>query len=206
VAGALAAYAELATNYPNEEQAAKAMEMIAANVRASASKLGSADFVRLRESLEKAAALDVVSAQMLLGEMLRQSDSNDSLKWFIAAGNRGQTEAMVNAGQMLASGRGVHAPDLSEAALWFSKAAEQGDSAGMYALAECHLFGKGVPKDPRRAAELLTTAAALNNPRAMNLLGDIYRKGVAGLIEPNYSNPCGFFAGPRTWFLDARAA
>ena len=46
-----------------------------------------------------------------LGEMLRQTDSGDALKWFIAAGNRGQTEAMVTVGQMLASGRGVHAPD-----------------------------------------------------------------------------------------------
>jgi TPR repeat protein len=78
--------------------------------------------------------------------------------------------------------------------MWFSKAAEQGDSAGMYALAECHLFGKGVPKDPRRAVELLTAASALNNPRAMNLLGDVYRKGVPGVIEPNFSESVKLFS------------
>jgi TPR repeat protein len=205
LAGALAAYADLATNFPNEERPRTALEMIAANMRARASKLSAADVAPFRKPLEKAAALDIISAQMLLGEMLRQSDSADSLKWFIAAGNRGQTEAMVNAGQMLASGRGVHVPDLSEAAVWFSKAAEQGDSAGMYALAECHLFGKGVPRHPRRAVELLTAASALNNPWAMNLLGDIYRKGVTGLVEPNFAESVRLFSrAQELGFLDAQ--
>jgi len=142
---------------------------------------------------------------MLLGEMLRQTDPADSLKWLITAGNRGQTEAMVTVGQMLASGRGVHAADLTEAAVWFSKAAEHGDPAGMYALAECHLFGKGVAKDPRRAVELLTAASALNNPRAMNLLGDVYRKGVPGVIEPNFSESVKLFSrSQELGFLDAQ--
>ena len=205
LAGALAAYVDLATNFPNEEQPRKALEMIAANVRTRTMKPRPAEFAPLRKPLENAAALDIVSAQMLLGEMLRQSDPDDSLKWFIAAGNRGQTEAMVNAGQMLASGRGVHAPDLPEAAIWFSKAAEQGDSAGMYALAECHLFGKGVARDPKRAVELLTSASALNNPRAMNLLGDIYRKGVPGVIEPDFAESVRLFSrAQELGFLDAQ--
>jgi serine/threonine protein kinase/TPR repeat protein len=205
LAGAIAAYTDIVTNFPNEEQPRNALEMMAASLRARASKLSSSEWATLREPLEKAAALDVVSAQMLLGEMLRQSDSGDSLKWLIAAGNHGQTEAMVTVGQMLASGRGVHAPDLTEAAMWFSKAAEQGDSAGMYALAECHLFGKGVPKDPRRAVELLTAASALNNPRAMNLLGDVYRKGMPGIIEPDFSESVKLFSrSQELGFLDAQ--
>ena len=205
LAGAIAAYTDIVTNFPNEEQPRNTLEMMAANLRTRASKLSPSEWATLREPLEKAAVLDVVSAQMLLGEMLRQSDSGDALKWFIAAGNHGQTEAMVTVGQMLASGRGVHAPDLTEAAMWFSKAAEQGDSAGMYALAECHLFGKGVPKDPRRAVELLTAASALNNPRAMNLLGDVYRKGVPGVIEPNFSESVKLFSrSQELGFLDAQ--
>ena len=205
LAGAIAAYTDIVTNFPNEEQPRNTLEMIAASLRTRASKLSSSEWATLREPLEKAAVLDVVSAQMLLGEMLRQSDSGDALKWLIAAGNHGQTEAMVTVGQMLASGRGVHAPDLTEAAMWFSKAAEQGDSAGMYALAECHLFGKGVPKDPRRAVELLTAASALNNPRAMNLLGDVYRKGVPGVIEPNFSESVKLFSrSQELGFLDAQ--
>ncbi len=204
-AGALDAYADLATNFPNEERPRLALEMIAANLRTRVAKLSPGEVAPLREPLEKAAALDIVSAQMLLGEMLRQTDSDESLKWFIAAGNRGQTEAMVNVGQLLASGRGGHAPDLSEAAIWFGKAAEQGDSAGMYALAECHLFGKGVRRDPKRAVELLTAASTLNNPRAMNLLGDIYRKGIPGLVEPNFVESVRLFSrAQELGFLDSQ--
>jgi TPR repeat protein len=88
------------------------MEMIAAGLRERASAMQPGDLAALRQSLERAATLDIVSAQMLLGEMLRQSDSDDALKWFIAVGHQGQTEAMVFAGQMMASGRGIDAPDL----------------------------------------------------------------------------------------------
>ena len=205
LAGALAAYAEVVARFPEEEQPREALEMIAASLRARASKMPLNDLAQLRKPLEKAAALNTISAQMLLGEILRQTDSDEALRWFLAAGNRGQTEAMVLAGQMIASGRGVEAPDLPEAASWFSKAAERGDSAGMYTLAECHLFGKGVPKDPKRALELLTAASALNNPRAMNLLGDLYRKGVPGLIKPNFDESVRLFSQAKDLgFLDAQ--
>ena len=203
--GALAAYAEVASRFPQETEPYEAMERIAANLRANVSKLRPAELAALRQPLESAAALNTVSAQMLLGEMLRQSDSDDALKWFMAAGNRGQTEAMVFAGQMMASGRGVKAPDLPAAASLFSRAADQGDSAGMYALAECYLFGKGVRKDPRRAVELLSSASALNNPRAMSFLGDLYRKGVPGVVDPNFDESFRLFSRAKDLgFLDAQ--
>ena len=205
LAGALAAYAEVATRFPEEKPPREALEMIAASLRARSSKMRPDDLAKFRQPLERAGALDTTSAQMLLGEMLRQTDPDDALKWFIAAGNRGQTEAMVLAGQMMASGRGVEAPDLPGAASWFSKAAEKGDSAGMYTLAECYLFAKGVQKDPKRALELLTAASALNNPRAMNLLGDLYRKGVPGLIKPNFEESVRLFSQAKELgFLDAQ--
>ena len=65
--------------------------------------------------------------------MLRQSDADDSLKWFIAAGNRGQTEAMLNAGQMLASGRGVHAPTCPRRPCGFPRLQSKAIRPGMYA-------------------------------------------------------------------------
>ncbi len=205
LAGALAAYAEVAARFPEEKQPREAMEMISAGLRSRASKMRPDDLARLRQPLEKAASLDTISSQMLLGEMLRQTDPDDALKWFSAAGNLGQTEAMVIAGQMMASGLGVEAPDLLGAASWFSKAAEKGDSAGMYTLAECHLFGKGVPKDPKRALELLTAASALNDPRAINLLGDLYRKGVPGIMKPNFDESVRLFSQAKELgFLDAQ--
>ena len=61
VAGAIAAYVDIVTNFPNEEQPRNALEMMTASLRARASKLSSSDFAMLREPLEKAAALDIVS-------------------------------------------------------------------------------------------------------------------------------------------------
>jgi TPR repeat protein len=204
--GGLAAYARLATEFPGENEPLVAMENLAANVRARSAKISPADLAVLREPLEQAAARNVRSAQMVLGEMLRKSDPAEALKWFLAAGDQGQTEAMVYAGEMMARGRGLAGPDLPGAVGWFSKASDLGDPEGMYALAECYFFGKGIAKDPKRAVELLTTAAGLNNPRAMNMLGDlVYRKGVPGLVEPNEAESFRLISKAKEMgFLDAQ--
>ena len=185
LAGALSAYASLAAKFPEEKQPPEAMEMLAASLRTRTPKFTAGELSALRLPLEQAAALNVKSAQMLLGESLLLSDSAEALKWFLAAANQGQTEAMIQAGQMLASGRGVPAPDFEGAAAWFSKASANGDPAGMYMLAECELYGKGVPKDPKKAIELLMAAVELNEVRSMNMLGDLYRKGVPGFLDVN---------------------
>jgi len=202
-ARALAAYAAVAAKFPGEKQPRAAMEMLAANLRAR--KLPPGDLVTLRQPLEQAAALGVVSAQVMLGETLRQSDPAAALKWFIAAGTQGQTEAMVDAGDMMAIGRGLPAPDLGGAVEWYSNAEKSGDADGMYRLAECYLFGKGIAQDPRRAVELLTASAALNNPVAINLLGDVFRRGLPGLIEPNPAESFRLFTRAKELgFLDAQ--
>jgi len=193
----------VAAKFPGEKQPRAAMEMLAANLRAR--KLPPGDLVTLRQPLEQAAALGVVSAQVMLGETLRQSDPAAALKWFIAAGTQGQTEAMVDAGDMMAIGRGLPAPDLGGAVEWYSNAEKSGDADGMYRLAECYLFGKGIAQDPRRAVELLTASAALNNPVAINLLGDVFRRGLPGLIEPNPAESFRLFTRAKELgFLDAQ--
>ena len=203
--GALTAYAAVAAKFPEEKQPRAAMEMLAASLRARSPKMPAGNGAALRPPLEQAAAFDVVSAQVMLGEMLRQSDPPAALKWFQAASNLGQTEAMVYAGEMLARGRGVNAPDFAGAVTEFSQAAELGDPEGIYALAECYLLGKGVDKDPKRAVELLAASSALNNPVAMNLLGDVYRRGIPGLIEPNLAESLRLFSQAKErGFLDAQ--
>jgi len=187
-AGALEAYTTIAARYPEEKKPLEQLEMVAASLRAR--KIPPGEVASLRRRLEAAGDLNVRSAQMALGEMLRVSDPADSLKWFIAAANQGQTEAMVYAGQMQASGQGVSAPDFVSAAKWFTEAADAQDADGMYFLAECYLSpdsSKGVLRNPQRAFELLTTAADLkNHPRAMNLLGDLYKKGIPDVVEVDY--------------------
>ncbi len=182
-AATLQTYAKIVEAHPDKADAPRAaMEKIAAGLRSR--RLSPSELASLRQPLEEAAALNVVSAQMMLGEILRRTDPSDALKWFIAAGNAGQTEGMGNAGQMLASGS-VETPDLPGAVAWFQRAADRGDPTGKLFLGECLLLGKGVPKDPIRAIELLTAASEFGEPRAMDLLAGIYRKGVPGLVLPN---------------------
>jgi TPR repeat protein len=130
----------------------------------------------------------------MLGLILQPTDPAQALKWFKDAGDGGQSEAMVKVGLMLASGRGVDAPNLTQAAEWFDRASKRGDSSGTYLLAECYLYGKGVTQDQRQALELLNTAAVFKNLRAINMLGDLHRKGVPGLIEPDPSKAFSLFS------------
>lgn len=195
-AGALDAYAKIAAHYPDEKKPLDQLEMVAASLRTR--KVPPGEVASLRRPLEAAAELNVRSAQMALGEMLRVSDPADALKWFIAAADQDQTEAMVYAGQMQASGQGVSAPDFVSAAKWFTKAAEGQDADGMYFLAECYLSpdsSKGVLRNPQQAFVLLTTAATLkNHTRAMNLLGDIYKKGIPDVVDVDYAKAFEFFS------------
>ncbi len=177
-AGALNAYARVAGEFPGNKQPEERMEMIAALLRSNAFSMTPAKFSALRPGLEAAADCHVVSAQMVLGEQLRDIAPAESLKYFKQAARGGQTEAMTQAGLMLSNGRGTSAPDMRLAVEWFEKASAEGDTDAMTALAECLIHGKGIQKNPRRAAELLRAASAFQHPRALNLLGDLYARGI----------------------------
>jgi len=58
---------------------------------------------------------------------------------------------------------------------YFLQAASVGDRDGKYLAGECYYFGKGVQADTAKAAQFLQEAAALGEPRAMDLLGAYYR-------------------------------
>lgn len=174
---ALQAYAAIATQFPREKKASERMEMIAALLRSNGFSMNAQKFTSLRKPLTIAAGLDVISAQILLGEQLRRAEPAESLKWFSAAAENGQTEAMTQAGLMLANRRGTSAPNLALAVRWFEKASAAGDTEAMAALAECMIYGKGTEKNTQRAIELLGAASAFKNPRAINLLGDLAFRG-----------------------------
>ena len=182
------------------------MEKIAARLRSNAVQLTPEKFSLLRGPLEEAAQRNVLSAQMLLGEWLRKSDSQTALKWFTAAAAQGQTEAMTQAGLMMANGLGNEAPDFSAAVAWFQQGAAGGDTDSMVSLADCLLHGKGIARNESQALELLRAAAALNHPAAMNMLGDVLKKGIPGVLNPNAGEALRLFARAREMgFLDAQA-
>lgn len=178
LAGALALALDAHSQFPDRREPLQKMEMIAALARSNAYAMTPTRFKALRPSLEKAATLDVVSAQILLAEQLRSREPAEALRWFRAAAENGQTEAMTQTGLMLSNGHGVTAPDLRSAVAWFERAASAGDTDAMVALAECLIHGKGVDKNPGKAVALLQPAIAFNHPLAFNLLGDLYSRGV----------------------------
>ncbi len=191
-AGALAAYSSLAADFPGNKEPVARLEMLAALLRSNGFSMTPAKFAALRPGLQKAAGVGVVSAQMLLGEELRETSPTEALKYLRAAADAGQTEAMTLAGLMVSNGRGVGARDMKKAVEWFERASEAGDTDAMTALAECLIHGKGIPRNPRRAAELLQAAAAFQHPRALNLLGDLYARGSG--VSQDFSQAYELFA------------
>ena len=192
--GALLAYARAAQMAEDPSAAKAEMEKIAAFLRSDAFSMEGDVFAGLRAGLEAAARAGVVSAQMVLGEHLRASEPALSLQWFIEAAKLGQTEAMSQAGLMLASGHGVPEPDFYSAVGWFRMGAAGGDTDSMVALAECLVEGKGTPADPVQALELLRSAAAFNHPRGIFQLGILMRKGIPGRLEPNNAEAFALFS------------
>ncbi len=192
--GALLQYAEAASLAQDPSAPLGQMEMISAMMRSNAFKMSENRFVALRPALERAASMGVVSAQMVLAENLRATDPVTSLQWFSKAGEKGQTEAMTQAGLMLASGVGTGSPDFAAAAGWFARGAALGDTDASVAMADCLLNGKGVPVDKVKAVEYLRSAAAFNHPMAISLLGILTRQGVPGVIEPNMTEAFRLFS------------
>ena len=121
---------ERLTHLPEGGDPEEEMEMIAARLRSNAVQLTPEKFAMLQGPLEQAAKHNVLSAQMLLGEWLRKSDPQAALKWFAAAAAQGQTEAMTQAGLMMANGLGNDAPDFSAAVAWFQQE-QPGDTDAM---------------------------------------------------------------------------
>lgn len=66
------------------------------------------------------------------------------------------------------------------------RAAELGDHREAFAMAQYYALGRGVPRDPYRAAEWLERAANGGHIEAMHDLMDLYEKGRPG-FPPNHA-------------------
>ncbi len=180
---ALVLLVDLLKTQPDLPQVKQTVEEFLAATRERWQSLTPGQIAAMGEPLEAAAGMDFVDAQLLLGELLRETDPKDALKWTLAAANNGNTDAMVLSGLMLSNGLGSDKPNLPEAANWFRRAADQGDPRAMFALGECYLLSNGVTRDPVKAMEWLHKAAELNDVQALNKLGDIYAKGPPGIAR-----------------------
>lgn len=108
--------------------------------------------------------------------------------------DEGSALAQYRFGRVLLEGRGGP-QDVAGAVDWLTKAVAQNDLAATTLLARAWLSDlPGLPRDPRKAAVLLTRAAPRGDPEAQYLLGLLLRAGEGVPRDP---------ATAATWFLAA---
>jgi TPR repeat protein/tRNA A-37 threonylcarbamoyl transferase component Bud32 len=166
-------YIQLSNQYSDSNVPREKLENLIAEVRSS-KKIGSANVQTYQSDLEQAAGLGSVQAMLLLGESTRQTDQEYALRWFEAAAAKGNDHARVQAGLVLSNRRGDG--DAVRAFEYFKSAADNGNGEGKFTAGECYYLGKGTAVDVPKALELLQEAAAMHEPRAMDLLGTHFRK------------------------------
>jgi len=204
-AAGLTALLNLKKSSPASEELAERISKTLAALRETAATLTPDQTTSLHSLLDSAALEEFPEARVILAEQLEKSNPDKALKLFISSAGQGNIDAMLLAADMLADGRGVKEPQAEAAAVWFQKAADAGDPRGIYLLAECKLRGKGVKKDEAGAVELLTEASTKKEPRAMNLLGRLYQKGIPGVLVPDSQEALRLFSSAKdAGFLDAQ--
>jgi TPR repeat protein len=171
--GALKEYLDLADRYPDRQIALSRLDSLLSELRNAEGKIDAGSFPQLKPYLVRAAEKGVVPAMFILGQFSHETDPAEALKWFEAAAAKGSAPAMVQSGLLYANRR--QPGDDRKGLEYFSRAASLGDPAGKYLVGECYYYGKGVETDTAKAAGFLREAAALGEPRAMDLLGFHYR-------------------------------
>jgi len=143
-------------------------------LRNTEGKIDTASFPQLKPYLVRAAEKGVVSAMLILGQFSRENDPAEAMKWFEAAAAKGSAPAMIESGLLYSNRR--QPGDDRKGLEYFLRAASLGDRVAKYLAGECYYFGKGTQTDTAKAVEFLQEAAALGEPRAMDLLGSHYRR------------------------------
>jgi serine/threonine protein kinase len=166
-------YIQFSNQYPDSKVPRDKLENLIAEVRSSR-KIGSANVQEYQSDLEQAADLGSIQAMLLLGESTRQTNQEYALRWFEAAAAKGNDHAKVQAGLVLSNRRGDG--DAVRAFEYFKSAADNGNGEGKFTAGECYYLGKGTTVDVPKALELLQEAAAMHEPRAMDLLGTHFRR------------------------------
>src|ERR1700736_5752343 len=172
--GGLKAYLDLSDQYPERPIVLKRLENLLAGLHSVEGKPGADAYTESKPDLVRAAEKGIVSAMLIIGQFSRESDPTEAMKWFENAAAKGRAPAMVEAGLLYSNRR--QPGDDRKALDYFLQAASIGDRVGKYLAGECYYFGKGVQADTTKAVEFLQEAAALREPRAMDLLGTYYRR------------------------------
>jgi TPR repeat protein len=182
-APSLDAWLKIAHEFPESGVGKNHLETMLNRLRDRPSPISTTEFVALRAQITEAAEFNILSAMMLLGDNLRTTEPQAALKWFNAAADRGDANAMTQLGHLYAKGGDIGKPDFAKAVQYFQSAADKGDTGGKVAFGECLIKGLGVPKDEVKGVGFLRAAADGGDTRAMNMLGDCYTRGVGGKTD-----------------------
>jgi serine/threonine protein kinase/TPR repeat protein len=172
--GALKSYLDLADRYPDRRAALTRIDNLLAELRNTEGKIDPAAYPQLKPYFVRAAEKGAVPAMLILGKFSRDAEPSEAMKWYENAAAKGSVPAMIEAGLLYSNRR--QPGDDRKALEHFLHAASIGDRVGKYLAGECYYFGKGVQADTTKAVEFLQEAAALREPRAMDLLGTYYRR------------------------------
>ena len=172
--GALKAYLDLVDRYPERSVVLKRLDNLLAELHGTPGKPDPDSYAEAKPDLLRAAEKGVVPAMLIIGQFSREGNPSEAMKWFEIAAAKGSTPAMVEAGLSYSNRR--QPGDDRKALEYFLQAANSGDRVGKYLAGECYYFGKGVQIDVPKAVAFLQEAAAMREPRAMDLLGTHFRK------------------------------
>jgi TPR repeat protein len=172
--GALKAYLDLVDRYPERSVVLKRLDNLLAELHGTPGKPDPDSYEEAKPDLLRAAEKGVVPAMLIIGQFSREGNPSEAMKWFEIAAAKGSTPAMVEAGLSYSNRR--QPGDDRKALEYFLQAANSGDRVGKYLAGECYYFGKGVQIDVPKAVAFLQEAAAMREPRAMDLLGTHFRK------------------------------
>lgn len=135
------------------------------------------DLARAHELFTRAAEQGLVAAHWLLGNQYRygqyvEKNLHKAVEHFTPAALEDVPAAQSALGEVLL--------ELGDAGAvgWLEKSAAAGDADAQAALAEVCLTGRFVERDYAKARKHASAAARRNHPKALRLLGDIFRYGL----------------------------
>lgn len=125
-----------------------------------------------------------VVAEVRLGEIFERGigvtvDPKEAEHWYESAALRGSVAAAERLGDLYSSAGG----DYAEAVRWYRQASKAQDMSAEVKLAVLYAEGKGTPRDPKQAMDLLVAASHTGAPDALYRLGQTIEGGSASPIN-----------------------
>lgn len=107
-----------------------------------------------------------------------RTSQTDMVEFYEYSADKDEVGTLLLLGQIYYEGYSGSAVDYKLAKHYFERASAAGAANADGYLGEMHLYGLGVPKDPKRAFKYFRKGTKGNSPIAKNGLGILYRDGI----------------------------